>query len=71
MNLQHRDIPAKAGPLASTKGENMMIHMFDLLSVLYKPAVRVEVLRIGAEDPPVALDDPRVYADDCSGWEER
>jgi hypothetical protein len=38
-------------------------------SIDIKPAIRIEVTSIGAENGRIAMDDPRVDSDDGASWE--
>jgi hypothetical protein len=48
--------------LSSTEGKHILIHIRSSIGI--KPAIRIEVIGIGAENGRIAVDDPRVDSDD-------
>ena len=47
----------------------MSLHVLDLFSVIDQPPARIPLIRIIAEDPLVAVQDPWVDADD-GAWRD-
>ena len=62
-------MPSQTRPRACAKGEQMTLHVLDLLNIVNQPPARIPVVRVVAEDPLVAVQDPGVDADD-GAWRD-
>lgn len=68
VQLDAGDVLAQAGPRAEAESHHVLVHVVRALVV--EPAVRVERVRVLAEDVLVLLDDCRVAADDVAAGDE-
>lgn len=66
LHLHPADVAPKTQSRPCTKSEEEAVHVS---IVLLHPSLGTEALDIVAIDLPIAMDDPRVYTNDCTGRE--